>query len=148
MSILYDYLKVLEKKKREGVVSLEAPVKKNNIALMLNSLVASFILLGCVLALFLLKSTMATQQSIKFPSINSNMPALNKDDVVLEQGYSLKGIIYNPDSPSAIINGKLVGKNTRIGDWQVVEISPSEVKLENASNESLLTLKLNSTLEQ
>ncbi len=57
--------------------------------------------------------------------------------------YSLKGIIYNPESPSAIINEQLVEKNGKIDDWQVVEISPSEVKLENTSNKSLLTLKLN-----
>lgn len=115
---------------------------------MLNYLAAGFVLFGCVLALLFLRGTMATQQNIKFLSINSNMPDLNNDDNTLGQGYSLKGIIYNPDSPSAIINDKLVAKDSKIGDWQVVEISPSEVKLENPNNESLLTLKLNSSLAQ
>jgi hypothetical protein len=160
MSILYEYLKVLENKKGKRAVNLEPPARqKKNVAASPYFLVI-FVILGLLLSLFFLKDIMNVntpketrgladyQQSPKFTLVRPDTQGFNKGESPPAMGHSLKGIIYNAESPSAIIDGRLVEKNGKIGDWQVIEISPSEVKLENPRNNSSLTLKLNSSSEQ
>jgi hypothetical protein len=161
MSILYEYLKVLENKKGKDIIHFKAPVRQRKNPAAPPYLVVICVILGCALALFFYKNTMIVsapketkgitnyQQNSKFTPIKSDITGFaNNDNNAPGIDYSLKGIIYNAESPSAIIDGKLVEKNEKIGDWQVMEISPSEVRLENPKNNSLLTLKLNSSSEQ
>lgn len=148
MSVIYEYLKILEEKKKRNPVQPAAPVPQKNNVVAPPYLIRGFVLLCCVLILsFLINikgggpKVMETKVVEKAPDPPAPAPVPNTEHApVLE--YSLKGIIYNAASPSAIINGKLVEKNGKIGDWQVMEISPSEVKMENTNNESVLTLKL------
>jgi len=165
MSILYDYLKVLEKKGVREAESPQTPIRQPEVPIRQKKslsawfyLATGFLFLFSVLVLFL--SFRSTNTLIKLPvteKSNNSRQVLNpvsQDTVGINSNnaygldFSLKGIIYNADSPSAIINGRLVEKKAKIGDWQVTDISPSEVKLENSKNSSLLTLKLNSPLEK
>jgi len=53
--------------------------------------------------------------------------------------YSLQGIVYDEDSPFAIINGKTLRKSDAIGDFVVVDIAPTIVTLKNPKdNEELI----------
>lgn len=156
MSILYDYLKVLEKKKKQEAAWPNAapiPVPQKKSVTTLPYFVMGLVILACVSMLFFWKNikfsgmtgaerVVNAKQNLNFTPQDSHTQGLNTDNTSgLE--YSLKGIIYNSESPCAIINGQLIEKNGKIDNWQVVEISPSEVKLENTSNKSLLTLKFN-----
>lgn len=166
MSILYDYLKLVEKKKKEGAVhkqgatQADTPVsipQKRKVNLWPYLAIGFVFIAGASLFLFFknittsstrwIEKTAPTRQNLSFAPQDSYTQNLDKENAsVLE--YSLKGIIYNAESPSAIINSQLVEKYAKIDDWQVMEISPSEVKLENTDNKSLLTLKLNSSSGQ
>jgi hypothetical protein len=55
--------------------------------------------------------------------------------------FSLKGIIWNPDKPSALINDQLLGVGEIISGYKVVQILQDKVILEN--EKSRLELKLN-----
>lgn len=158
MSILYDYLKILEKKKGISAACLQAPVQqKRSVALLPYFVIGFIFLIGLAILFFLIntKSKVPAPPAV-LEKINNSQGGSNlvtqdsyglSSNNVSNLDYSLQGIIYNADSPSAIINGKLIEKNGKIGDWKVIEISPSEVEMENIKTNSLLTLKLNSPLE-
>lgn len=166
MSILYEYLQLVEKKKKEGAaykqgaIQADTPVSvlhKKKVSLWPYLAIGFVFIAGASLFLFfknittnsprLIEKTVPTRQNLSFTPQDFYTQNLdNKNASVLE--YSLKGIIYNAESPSAIINSQLVEKNAKIDDWQVMEIFPSEVKLENTNNKSMLTLKLNSSSGQ
>ncbi len=158
MSILYDYLKVLEKKGMREGENPQAPIrqKKSLSAWLYLATGLLFLFSVLVLLLFFRSKNNLIQQSVTEKAGNSQqvINPVSQDTVGINSNnaygldFSLKGIIYNAESPSAIINGRLVEKNAKIGDWQVTDISPSEVRLENSKNSSLLTLKLNSPLEK
>lgn len=54
---------------------------------------------------------------------------------------SLKGILWNPDKPSAVINEHVLGIGDMIGNFKVTQITQDRVILENEG--SKLELKLN-----
>jgi hypothetical protein len=143
MSVIYEYLKILEQKKKQNPPQPAAPVpvpQSNNVVAP-RYLITGFILLFCLSILSFLTNIKVSGPKVMETKVVEKAPVPNTEHApVLE--YSLKGIIYNAASPSAIINGKLVEKNGKIDDWRIIEISPSEVKMENTNNESVLTLKL------
>ncbi len=148
MSVIHEYLKILKQKKKKDPVQPAVVVPQKNNVIAPRYLITGFILLFCLSVLSFLTNikvsgpkVMETKVVEKTQDLPAPVPALNTDHAAgLE--YSLKGIIYNAASPSAIINGKLVEKNGKIDDWRIVEISPSEVRMENTNNEAVLTLKL------
>lgn len=156
MSIIYEYLQLLEKKKKQNTPQPNAPVpisQKKKVSLQPYFIMTIVLIVGLSIFFSLkyittsgsrwIEKTAPSQQNLNFTPQDFHAQGLNADNTSgLE--YSLKGIIYNAESPSAIINSQLVEKNGKIDDWEVMEISPSEVRLENTSNKSLLTLKLNS----
>lgn len=159
MSILYDYLSVLEKKKSKEPAAVVSPVISSQLVLPKKKALVSpafgiaFILFVAVAFVFLNFDKIKSFLPVSLPkavSLEISKPEAKSPESVgvdpLGLDLSLKGIVYNTDSPSAVIGGKLVGNGAKVGDWQVVEILPSEVKLENPKNKSLLTLKLDSVL--
>jgi hypothetical protein len=157
MSILYDYLSILEKKrgKDPAVVVSQTPFQKKRQLTLPPAFARGllFVILGILsfvvfenFKIFLPKFEEKSSASLK-----SQKPAAEDPDDYrgdrLNLNYSLKGIIYNANSPSAVIDGKIVGQGAKVGDWRVVEILPSEVKMENLKNNAILTLKLDSILE-
>lgn len=166
MSILYDYLSVLEKKKSKESPAVVSPVvvaapavsprsvQPKKIAMVSPVFGVGFILFVAAVVVFLNFDKIKSFLPVSLPkavSLEISKPEAKSFESVgvdpLGLDLSLKGIVYNTDSPSAVIGGKLVGNGAKVGDWQVVEILPSEVKLENLKNKSLLTLKLDSVLE-
>lgn len=165
MSILYDYLSVLEKKRNKensaefsspaGVtpaVSRSAKVASEKKGFLLSPKFSTvFTILLTAGVLFFLAGEFKDLVFDVFQKTKPSGQKMNTDETVLPPAparagfdYSLKGIIYNSASPSAVIDGKIVTKGAMLGDWQVVDISPSEVKLENLKNSSALILKLES----
>ncbi|MCK9572951.1 MAG: hypothetical protein M0R20_00920 [Candidatus Omnitrophica bacterium] len=71
---------------------------------------------------------------INFGKINAETP------VVTPAGYSLQGIVYDENSPFAIINGKTLRKSDTIDDFIVSDIAPTVVTLKNSKDERELTL--------
>ena len=167
MSILYDYLSVLEKKKskdskdfkesKESAVAVAPQVavqQKTKSALPSSFLIGVLVLVSAVFLFTVFEniknSLPKAAEKAKVSREIRKAPVEEPSSSVVDRpslDYSLKGIIYNTDSPTAIIDGKLVGKGGRVGDWMVVEILPAEVHLENLKNSSLLTLKIDSVLE-
>lgn len=47
----------------------------------------------------------------------------------IQEGLQLNAIYYHAKNPIAMINGKVVGINEKIGDYKVVAISAQSVKL-------------------
>jgi len=60
-----------------------------------------------------------------------------KEDVL---GLKLEGIILNEDSPTVIINGKIVGLGDSIGPNKVIKIEPNKVLLFDGRQEFELRL--------
>ncbi len=164
MSILYDYLKVLEKKRAREAESPEAPIRKPEAPMRQKKslsawpyLAMGFLFLFSILVslLFFRNINILVKQPVTEKAVDSQqvLKPASQDIAGINSNnadgldFSLKGIIYNANSPSAIINGKLVEKNAKIDDWLVMDISPTQVTLENSKNNSQLTLKLSSTLE-
>ncbi len=54
--------------------------------------------------------------------------------------YSLQGIVYDENSPFAIINGKTLKKSDAIDDSVVMDIAPTIVVLKNSKTDKELTL--------
>jgi hypothetical protein len=157
MSILYEYLKILEKKKEQN--ASHAPltsVKQKRSINVWPYIIIGLAVFACVLILLFWENLKGSLAKAKVEKTAIVIPQKEVSPVVQDLNttsfiaaakpyspeYSLKGIIYNAESPSAIINGQLLEKNNKIDDWQVMEISPSEVKLENTINKSVLILKL------
>jgi len=57
-------------------------------------------------------------------------------------GFLLEGIIYNPSRPFAIIDGKMFEAGGRIGDFEVVKITPDTVSLKNQKDGTSRTIRL------
>jgi hypothetical protein len=69
-----------------------------------------------------------------FDKIKPETPA------VTGAGYSLQGIVYDENSPFAIINGKTLRKSDAIDDFIVSDIAPTVVTLKNSKDERELNL--------
>ncbi|MDD4954607.1 MAG: hypothetical protein PHP17_01010 [Candidatus Omnitrophica bacterium] len=54
--------------------------------------------------------------------------------------YSLQGIVYDDNSPFAVINGKTLRKSEAIDDFVVADIAPTSVILKNSKTDKELTL--------
>ncbi len=155
MSILYDYLKVLEKKKGEPAVESWAPERKKNKFSSFSFIIGFILLLSIFILVFSLRGIKNSVPIAgqKINKIQESAKPVTQDSIssslsnTYGANFFLKGIIYNSDYPSAIINDNLVGKNAKIGDWLVIDISPAQVILENSKNNSQLILKLGSIFE-
>jgi len=68
--------------------------------------------------------------------------SLGNNQIISLSSLSLKGIIWNPDKPSAIINEHVVGIGDVIGNFKVKQITQDRVILENESSKLELKLSL------
>lgn len=55
--------------------------------------------------------------------------------------HVLGGILWDTQSPSAVLNNRLVNVGDEVNGWRVVEIREKEVILSNGSNTKTLTVK-------
>ena len=51
-----------------------------------------------------------------------------------QESFVLKGILWDPKSPSAIVNDRVVSPGERLGRWHVVEIQKDKVILSDGSS--------------
>jgi len=80
------------------------------------------------------KAGVNTQNSVNPATSN---PSSNKPDFPV---YSLQGIVYDENSPFAIINGKTLRKSEAIDDFIVTDIAPTTVTLKNSKTDKELAL--------
>lgn len=73
---------------------------------------------------------------------NSIKPVIvgNKPSSAQLPAYSLQGIVFDENSPFAVINGKTVKKSETVDDFTVVDIAPTSVTLKNSRDGKELTL--------
>ncbi len=76
----------------------------------------------------------------KITDVESATPAAVAGSASGFSAYNLQGIVYDENSPFAIINGKTLRKSDAIGDFIVVEIAPTIVTLKNPKDNEELTL--------
>jgi hypothetical protein len=57
--------------------------------------------------------------------------------------YILEGVVYDSDSPFAIINGQQVKKNEMIDKFRVIEINRDSVELLNTEDNTKSVISLN-----
>jgi|GEM_PF-1194639 len=74
----------------------------------------------------------------KTQSLNPSAKALPKEAGTVV--YSLQGIVYDENSPFAVINGKTVRKSDAIDDYVVIDIVPTIVTLKNSKTDKELNL--------
>lgn len=58
-----------------------------------------------------------------------------------ETGYALSGILWDAESPSAVINNQVVGLGDRLDQWQVMEIRKDRVVLSDGSSTQTLRVE-------
>ncbi|MCK9615058.1 MAG: hypothetical protein M0R48_06105 [Candidatus Omnitrophica bacterium] len=80
----------------------------------------------------------AETPEVKSISPTADSPALNNAPGL--PVYSLQGIVYDENSPFAIINGKTLRKSDAIGDFIVIDIAPTVVTLKNLKDDKDLAL--------
>lgn len=56
-----------------------------------------------------------------------------------KDSYVLNGILWDPRTPSAILNNRVVCVGERLGEWEVSEIQKDRVILSNGSERRVLT---------
>jgi len=153
MSIVYDYLKqVQQKREADGkpvvlptVPKQEVPAARANFPWMTAFWVFLVLLLAAVV-IFLIGTRSSEKTVVKL----YQAPAARTVDetravpaaTIADTGYVLEGIIYNPSNPFAIINGKTLERNARIGDYVVVSITPDSVTIKNMQDNVSRTLQL------
>jgi hypothetical protein len=73
------------------------------------------------------------------PEIVAAVPA-EKTAATNSSALKLTGIVFHPSRPAAMIGGKMLFLNDKIGDWRVVKIDRESATLANASQTNTLSL--------
>jgi hypothetical protein len=153
MSIVYDYLKQVQQKREadgKSVVLSTIPKQEVPAARARFSWMTAFwvflVLLLAAAVIFLIGTRSSEKTIVKLYQASAPRAVDEKRGVpaasISETGYVLEGIIYNPTNPFAIINGKTLERNSRIGDYVVVAITPDSVTIKNAQDNVSRTLQL------
>jgi hypothetical protein len=141
MSIIYDYLKQIHEQKETRKVAPEvSPVKKGSPYFFWIKIavgVLGCLLLGAGLYFFLSKPPKAITKTYRAPvSAPESKTEKNNSKCILE------GIIYNPSRPFAIINSKMLEVSSKIGDFEVTQITPDSVTLKDMKDDTSRTIRL------
>jgi len=147
-------LKIIKEGRQESATEAEiirsveeAPIIKFTDSLLKRAVEAGVLI---VLSLFLIFSNAAknknkiiipAQKSKAISKTRESYKELKPKDGV-SQEYTLEGIVYDANSPLAVINGKAVRKADIVGEFVVDSIGESEVRLTGISNDSKLILSL------
>ena len=141
MSIVYDYLKKIHDQKEPKTVAPQiSPLKKSfgsSLLWKVILLMLGFLVLGAGLYFFLPKPEKTTVKIYRAPGA-AKVAQNDSPDF----GFLLEGIIYNPSRPFAIIDGKMYEMGGRIGDFEVVKITPDTVALKNLKDGTSRTIRL------
>jgi hypothetical protein len=142
MSIVYDYLKQIQAKKPPEKVAPEVPqpVKKKSGAPL--SVKIAVGVLGCLLlaAGLYFFPPKVEKTTVKLYRPPEKVRAVQPETP--DFGFLLEGIIYNPSRPFAILDGKMYETGGRIGDFEVVKITPDTVSLKNLKDGTSRTIRL------
>ncbi len=57
------------------------------------------------------------------------------------ESYSLNGILWDPQMPTAVVNNRVLGVGDRIGSWKVVRIQKDRVVLSDGHSTQELTVQ-------
>lgn len=141
MSIVYDYLKKIhDQKEPEKAAPAASPVKKSSGHLLWVKVAAG--ISGCLMLIaglyFFLPRFEKTTVKLYQPPQKARAAQPETPDF----GFLLEGIIYNPSKPFAILDGKMFEKGGKIGDFEVVEITPDTVSLKNLKDGTSRTIRL------
>ncbi len=58
------------------------------------------------------------------------------------QEYILEGIIYDPEAPSALINGRVMNESDNLGNFRIDRISENNVEMINTEDNNKVILSL------
>jgi hypothetical protein len=75
------------------------------------------------------------------PSPSENVTPSEKPAVPAATPLKLEGILFHPANPAAMIAGKTLFINDKLGDWRVVAITRDSATLSNAGHTNVLTLQ-------
>jgi hypothetical protein len=117
MSIIYEAVKKIEEKEKPF------PKKKRK-----NKKIVFLILILFAFGFYFFFSKKSFQEK----SVYSSKKITSKDKIVKKeskQKYRLEGIIYTPQNPIALINGKRVKIGEEFDGLKVIEISEKQVQL-------------------
>lgn len=146
MSIVYDYLKQIQASKEtkkpvpEPAPPISSPSKRSpriSFALVAAVSIAAIVVVGIIVYL-LFGRPEKTIVKVYQPAASPQPAKTERSD----PGYVLEGIIYNPSRPFAIINGKMLEKGSRIGDFEVAQITPDSVSLKDTRDGTSRTIQL------
>lgn len=76
-------------------------------------------------------SERSQQRSADPVGISSNAP----------QGFLLQGILWDPASPSAVVNNRVVQPGDHLGRWKVLEIGKDQVVLSDGVSTQILRVE-------
>jgi hypothetical protein len=137
MSIIYQALKKVEDK---GKIRLSNKDRKKKLFIFLLPTISFslFIVLG---SLYFKKKNISLQISSKGElNLDRKKSTPLPSKKYPPNNYILEGIIYDEKTPLAIINGKVLGKQERIDDLELISITPNSVELLNLNDKTKITL--------
>ncbi|HOW58965.1 MAG TPA: hypothetical protein PLO78_04480 [Candidatus Omnitrophota bacterium] len=144
MSIVYDYLKQIQKKNDSDVLpSKEGFVTRERKYLnWLTLFVASVFFVALIVAAFFLLLRMDKNKLLSEQIRPQLRTQIAGSSGATENDYVLGGIIYNADHPFAVINGNMLEVRARIDDQEVTTITPNSVTLKDIKSGVSRTLIL------
>ncbi len=74
------------------------------------------------------------------PDKQSATPPLEKPPATAASPLKLTGIVFHPSHPAAMIGGKMLFLNDKVGEWRVVAINRESATLSNAGQTNVLKL--------
>ena len=154
MSIIYEALKKVEDKKsldsgKEGRmvndnnkgVNTKKPSKKSFFILLVILVITSGVFMAQKGGYF----SAGKNAELRARKLSILKKKVLRPDVLVSKmsgGYILEGIIYDAESPSAIINGKVLKESDQIDEFTVIDITQNTAQLIDKKNGASLNLNL------
>jgi hypothetical protein len=82
----------------------------------------------------------APNSKLSVPEAAISVASVEKPGTISTYPFRLTGIVYHPTRPAAMIGGKTLFINDKVGEWRVVAIARDSATLSNAGQTNVLTL--------
>jgi len=84
--------------------------------------------------------SVAPASKSSLPEVAVSVASVEKSGVASSYPVRLTGIVFHPTRPAAMIGGKTLFINDKVGEWRVVAIDRESATLSNAGQTNVLTL--------
>ncbi|MBU2436648.1 MAG: hypothetical protein KKE55_03005 [Candidatus Omnitrophica bacterium] len=137
MSIIYEALKKVENKEKNA-----PSIKSRENLFILIPLATGIICLLTLGFLYFKEDNPLFSTKLKKMGMNKKKNTSSGEKKYSPHHYILEGIVFDQETPSCIINGKVLREQDEISGLKVTNITPTSVELHNPGDNSKISLSL------